>query len=121
VFNFEAGATRRAINLSAESEPDIHRTTQMFGTILENVVLDQDTRRPRFSDGSVNGEHAPLLSAALHPELRAERSRGHPEEHRLPCGGFVRRAASPRPTLARAAMYYFLSGYTAKLAVRSAG
>jgi phosphoenolpyruvate carboxykinase (ATP) len=53
VFNFEGGCYAKAINLSAESEPDIYRTTQMFGTILENVVLDQDTRRPRFADSSV--------------------------------------------------------------------
>src|SRR5918911_3044883 len=53
VFNFEGGCYAKVINLSQESEPDIYRTTQMFGTILENVVLDPATRRVRFEDQSI--------------------------------------------------------------------
>ena len=41
------------INLSPESEPDIYRTTQMFGTVLENVVLDPVTRAVRFGNQSI--------------------------------------------------------------------
>src|SRR5687768_17915 len=52
-FNFEGGCYAKVINLSAESEPDIYRTTQMFGTVLENVVLDPVTRRVRFEDQSI--------------------------------------------------------------------
>src|SRR2546423_733951 len=40
IFNFEGGCYAKAINLSAEGEPDIYRATEMFGTILENVVLE---------------------------------------------------------------------------------
>ena len=52
-FNFEGGCYAKVINLSAESEPDIHRTTQMFGTILENVVLDPNGRKVEFENQSI--------------------------------------------------------------------
>jgi phosphoenolpyruvate carboxykinase (ATP) len=116
VFNFEGGCYAKAINLSAESEPDIHRTTQMFGTILENVVLDQDTRRPRFHDSSVTENTR--LSYPLHyiPNFAPSGRGSHPKN-------IVFLAADSfgvLPPLARLsreqAMYYFLSGYTAKLA-----
>ena len=45
VFNFEGGCYAKVIKLSAEAEPQIYATTQRFGTILENVVLDPDSRR----------------------------------------------------------------------------
>src|SRR4030095_2463278 len=44
VFNFEGGCYAKVIKLSAEAEPDIYRTTEMFGTLLENVVFDENTR-----------------------------------------------------------------------------
>jgi phosphoenolpyruvate carboxykinase (ATP) len=116
VFNFEGGCYAKAINLSAESEPDIHRTTQMFGTILENVVLDERTRRPRFTDSSVTENTR--LSYPLHyiPTFVPSGRGGHPTN-------IVFLAADSfgvLPPIARLsrdqAMYYFLSGYTAKLA-----
>jgi phosphoenolpyruvate carboxykinase (ATP) len=116
VFNFEGGCYAKAINLSAESEPDIHRTTQMFGTILENVVLEPDTRRPRFGDSSITENTR--LSYPLHyiPNFAPSGRGGHPTD-------IVFLAADSfgvLPPIARLsreqAMYYFLSGYTAKLA-----
>src|SRR5687767_15333993 len=53
VFNFEGGCYAKVINLSAEGEPDIYRTTQMFGTILENVVLDPASKKVKFEDQSI--------------------------------------------------------------------
>jgi phosphoenolpyruvate carboxykinase (ATP) len=116
VFNFEGGCYAKAINLSAESEPDIHRTTQMFGTILENVVLDEHSRRPRFADVSITENTR--LSYPLHyiPNYVPSGRGGHPKN-------IVFLAADSfgvLPPVARLtreqAMYYFLSGYTAKLA-----
>ncbi|TNE32456.1 MAG: phosphoenolpyruvate carboxykinase (ATP), partial [Alphaproteobacteria bacterium] len=52
VFNFEGGCYAKMINLSAEGEPEIYATTKMFGTILENVALDDDTREIDFTDAS---------------------------------------------------------------------
>ena len=42
LFNFEGGCYAKAINLSAEAEPEIFATTQNRGTILENVVMTND-------------------------------------------------------------------------------
>src|SRR5437762_8493790 len=44
VFNFEGGCYAKTIRLSAEAEPQIYDTTRRFGTVLENVVVDPDTR-----------------------------------------------------------------------------
>ena len=52
-FNFEGGCYAKAINLSAEGEPDIYQTTQMFGTILENVVLNEASRTVDFANQSI--------------------------------------------------------------------
>ena len=116
VFNFEGGCYAKAINLSAESEPDIYRTTQMFGTILENVVLDEHTRRPRFDDSSVTENTR--LSYPLHyiPNFVPSGRGGHPMNIVfLAADSFG--VLPPVARLSREqAMYYFLSGYTAKLA-----
>jgi phosphoenolpyruvate carboxykinase (ATP) len=116
VFNFEGGCYAKVVNLSRETEPDIYATTQMFGTVLENVVLDPVTRRVRFDDQSITEN-----TRASYPL--------HYIRHHVPNG----RGGHPRniifltadaygvlPPVARLsreqAMYYFLSGYTAKVA-----
>ena len=71
IFNFEGGCYAKVINLSPEAEPDIYRTTQMFGTILENVVLDPLKRTREVRRSVDHREHARVVSAQLHPELRA--------------------------------------------------
>ena len=53
VFNFEGGCYAKSIALSRETEPEIYQATQMFGTILENVVIDEDTRVIDFDDDSI--------------------------------------------------------------------
>jgi phosphoenolpyruvate carboxykinase (ATP) len=116
IFNFEGGCYAKVINLSAESEPDIFRTTQMFGTILENVVLDPFTRRVRFNDQSITENTRasyPLPYIENHvPSGRA----GHPRNIVF----LTADAFGVLPPVAKLtrdqAMYYFLSGYTAKVA-----
>ena len=70
VFNFEGGCYAKTIRLSREAEPEIFATTERFGTVLENVVIDPITRVPDFDDALEDREHALRLSARLHPECQ---------------------------------------------------
>jgi phosphoenolpyruvate carboxykinase (ATP) len=115
VFNYEGGCYAKVINLSPEGEPDIYRTTRMFGTVLENVVLD-DKRRVRFEDQSITENTRasyPLHYIENHvPDGRG----GHPKNVVF----LTADAFGVLPPVAKLtpeqAMYYFLSGYTAKVA-----
>jgi phosphoenolpyruvate carboxykinase (ATP) len=116
VFNFEGGCYAKVINLSPEGEPDIYATTQMFGTILENVELDPQTRRVKFESQKITENTR--ASYPLHyirnfvPEGRG----GHPNHVVF----LTADAFGVLPPIAKLtpeqAMYYFLSGYTAKVA-----
>jgi len=116
IFNFEGGCYAKAINLSKESEPDIYQTTQMFGTILENVVLDPITKAVKFEDQSITENTRasyPLHYIRNHvPNGRG----GHPQNIIF----LTADAFGVLPPMSRLspeqAMYYFLSGYTAKVA-----
>jgi phosphoenolpyruvate carboxykinase (ATP) len=116
VFNFEGGCYAKAINLSAEGEPEIYRTTQMFGTILENTVLDPSSRRVDFADASITENTR--VSYPMHYIKRhvAGARAGHPRNIVfLTADAFG--VLPPIAALTREqAMYYFLSGYTAKVA-----
>jgi len=116
VFNFEGGCYAKVINLSPESEPDIYRTTQMFGTVLENVVLDPATKKVRFADQSIT-ENTRASYPLDYIRHHVEGGRGgHPKNVVF----LTADAFGVLPPIARLtphqAMYYFLSGYTAKVA-----
>ena len=116
IFNFEGGCYAKVINLSPEGEPDIYQTTRMFGTILENVVLDPLTRQIRFEDASITentrGSYPLHYISNPGPDGRG----GHPTNIIF----LTADAFGVLPPIARLtpqqAMYYFLSGYTAKVA-----
>ncbi len=116
VFNFEGGCYAKVINLSPENEPDIYRTTQMFGTILENVVLDPATKRVRFEDQSITENTRASYPLNYIPNNAASGRGGHPKNVVF----LTADAFGVLPPIARLtsdqAMYYFLSGYTAKVA-----
>jgi phosphoenolpyruvate carboxykinase (ATP) len=104
------------INLSPESEPDIYRTTQMFGTVLENVVLDPATKKVRFADQSIT-ENTRASYPLHYIRNYVEGGRGdHPKNVVF----LTADAFGVLPPIAKLdpqqAMYYFLSGYTAKVA-----
>jgi phosphoenolpyruvate carboxykinase (ATP) len=116
VFNFEGGCYAKVINLSPDSEPDIYRTTQMFGTILENVVLDPITRKVKFEDQSITENTRASYPLHYIPNSVALGKGGHPKNVVfLTADAFG--VLPPVAKLTREqAMYYFLSGYTAKVA-----
>lgn len=115
VFNCEGGCYAKVINLSPENEPDIYRTTQMFGTILENVVLD-DAKRVRFADQSITENTRASYPLSYIPNHVPSGRGGHPKNVVL----LTADAFGVLPPIAKLspeqAMYYFLSGYTAKVA-----
>ena len=116
VFNFEGGCYAKVINLSVDTEPDIYRTTQMFGTILENVVLDPATRQVKFEDQSITENTRASYPLNYIPNFVADGRGGHPRNVIF----LTADAFGVLPPIARLtpaqAMYYFLSGYTAKVA-----
>jgi len=116
VFNFEGGCYAKVIKLSEKAEPDIYRTTRMFGTILENVVYDPLTRVIDLDDSrKTENTRAsyPLTSISnIVPEGRS----GNPRNIIM----LTADAFGVLPPVSRLspeqAMYHFLSGYTAKVA-----
>ena len=116
IFNFEGGCYAKVINLSPETEPDIYQTTQMFGTVLENVVLDPATKKVKFADQSIT-ENTRASYPLHYIRNYVEGGRGgHPRNVVF----LTADAFGVLPPIAKLtpeqAMYYFLSGYTAKVA-----
>jgi phosphoenolpyruvate carboxykinase (ATP) len=115
-FNYEGGCYAKVINLSPEGEPDIYKTTQMFGTILENVVLDPLTRKVKFEDQSITENTRASYPLHYIPNYVKSGRGGHPKNIVF----LTADAFGVLPPVAKLtrdqAMYYFLSGYTAKVA-----
>ncbi len=115
VFNFEGGCYAKCINLNPENEPDIYNAIR-FGSQVENVVVDPETRTPDYDDGSLT-----------------ENTRvGYPIDYinnaQIPGKGGIPKvvifltadAFGVLPPISRldenAAMYHFVTGFTSKLA-----
>jgi phosphoenolpyruvate carboxykinase (ATP) len=116
VFNFEGGCYAKVIRLSEEAEPEIYECTRKFGTILENVAIDHETRRIDLNDGSLTEN-----TRAAYPISHIGRAlRSGVGDHPLNIIMLTYDAFGVLPPLAKLtpeqAMYQFLSGYTAKVA-----
>ena len=116
VFNFEGGCYAKTINLSRESEPEIYDLCHTFGSIIENVMMDPDTRLLDFFDKTLteNGRVSYNISAV--PNASKTGWAKHPKNIlMLTCDAF-----GVLPPISKLspdqAMYHFLSGYTAKVA-----
>ena len=116
VFNFEGGCYAKVIHLTPQSEPLVYKATMMFESILENVVVNPTTRRPEFDDGSKTENTRSSYPLAHLDNVVASGMGPHPENiFFLSADAF-----GVLPPIARLspeqAMYYFISGYTAKVA-----
>ncbi|MFM2134217.1 MAG: hypothetical protein RL156_1498 [Bacteroidota bacterium] len=121
VFNFEGGCYAKVINLSQEAEPIIYQTTKIFGTVLENVVYDSNTRVIDLNSQTITENTRASYSRDVIPNIVADNKAGHPQNVVfLTCDAF-----GVMPPIARLtpeqAMFHFLSGYTAKVAGTEAG
>ncbi|ETI60959.1 phosphoenolpyruvate carboxykinase [Sphingobium sp. C100] len=116
VFNFEGGCYAKMINLSAEAEPEIFATTKRFGTVLENVVMDEDSRELDFDDATLAENSRGAYPIDFIPNT-SEKNLGPVPKNII---FLTADAYGVLPPIAKLtpeqAMYHFLSGYTAKVA-----
>ncbi|MEX2648172.1 MAG: phosphoenolpyruvate carboxykinase [Alphaproteobacteria bacterium] len=116
VFNFEGGCYAKVIRLSAEAEPEIHATTRRFGTVLENVVMDEANRALDLDDASLTENTRGAYPLSYIPNASPTGTAGHPRNVVM----LTADAFGVLPPISRLspeqAMYHFLSGYTAKVA-----
>jgi phosphoenolpyruvate carboxykinase (ATP) len=115
VFNFEGGCYAKVIRLSAQAEPEIYRTTRTFGTVLENVAVDERGVLDLDDDSKTENTRAAYKLEQIANALPAKRA-GDPSAIVL----LTADAFGILPPIARLtreqALFYFLSGFTAKLA-----
>lgn len=115
IFNIEGGCYAKTINLSPEKEPEIYATTQMFGTILENVPLTDD-RHPDFDDTQYTQNTRCSYPIFYIPNASDTGLGGHPRNVIF----LTADAFGILPPISKLtpeqAMYHFISGYTAKVA-----
>jgi phosphoenolpyruvate carboxykinase (ATP) len=116
VFNFEGGCYAKVIKLSSEAEPQIYAATRRFGAILENVVTDPETRALDFDDESLTENTRGSYPLEFIDNAILSGQAGHPTNIVM----LTADAYGVLPPISRlnpdAAMYHFLSGYTAKVA-----
>jgi len=116
IFNFEGGCYAKVIRLSKEMEPLIWNATRHFGTILENVNINAFTRQVDYDDDSFTENTRAAYPVGFLPNNAPEGIGDHPKNVFF----LTADAFGVLPPIAKLnpeeAMYYFLSGYTSKLA-----
>ena len=116
VFNIEGGCYAKVIKLSREAEPEIFSTTERFGTVLENVVMDDSSRELDLNDAKYAENTRAAYPIDFIPNASDTGRAGHPKNVIF----LTADAFGVLPPIARLtpsqAMYHFLSGFTAKVA-----
>ncbi len=116
IFNIEGGCYAKAIRLDPKLEPLIWQATHRFGAVLENVAIELDTRKLDFDSEAITENTRVAYPLHFIPGYVESGQGGHPSNiFFLSADAF-----GVLPPIARLtpeqAMFYFLSGYTAKLA-----
>jgi phosphoenolpyruvate carboxykinase (ATP) len=116
IFNFEGGCYAKVINLSPEAEPEIYQTTRRFGTILENVGINTDTRHLDLADATLTENTRAAYPITHIPNASRTGIGDHPQNIIF----LTADAFGVLPPISRLTpeqtMYHFISGYTAKVA-----
>jgi phosphoenolpyruvate carboxykinase (ATP) len=115
VFNFEGGCYAKTIRLSPQSEPEIWAATNRFGSVLENVTFDLDTRETKYEDDSLTENTRAAYPLEAIPGVDRSGRGTHPRNI-LFLSYDVFGVLPPVAKLDEAqARYFFLSGYTSKV------
>ena len=116
IFNFEGGCYAKTIRISRDAEPEIYAATNHFGTILENVPFDPDTRVPDYDDDQLTENTRSAYPIDLIPAADLTGQAGHPGNVLF----LSYDAFGVLPPVSRLdedqIRFFFLSGYTAKVA-----
>ena len=116
IFNFEGGCYAKTINLSADTEPEILKTTSMFATVIENMVYDKKTKELDFKDDSLTANMRAAYPMHYISNSSASGIASQPNHVVfLTCDAFGVMPPIAKLTPAQA-MYHFLSGFTSKAA-----
>src|ERR1700756_5905292 len=120
IFNFEGGCYAKCVDLSEEKEPQIYHAIR-FGSVLENVVIDETTGEPDYSDIRYTENTRAAYPIEFIANAMIPGVGGHPKNVLF----LAADAFGVLPPISKLspeqAMYHFLSGYTAKLAGTEAG
>ncbi|WP_342472133.1 phosphoenolpyruvate carboxykinase (ATP) [Metasolibacillus sp. FSL H7-0170] len=115
VFNIEGGCYAKTINLSKEKEPEIYNAIR-FGSVLENVIVDENTRICNYDDGSLTENTRVAYPIEYIENIAKPSVAGHPQTIVF----LTADAFGVLPPISKLtkeqAMYHFLSGFTSKLA-----
>ncbi len=121
VFNIEGGCYAKVINLSPKAEPEIYATTRMFGTVIENAVMDDATRVIDLDDSSLTENTRAAYPLESVPNAVPDKMAGHPSVVVM----LTADAFGVLPPIAKLtpeqAMEMFLAGYTARVAGTEVG
>jgi phosphoenolpyruvate carboxykinase (ATP) len=120
VFNIEGGCYAKAIGLTEESEPEIYNAIR-YGTVLENMVYDEDTRKVDYDDTSITENTRASYPLEYIDNAKIPAIADHPDNVIF----LTYDAFGVMPPVSKLspeqAMYHFISGYTAKVAGTEVG
>ena len=115
IFNFEGGCYAKCINLNEDAEPQIWNAIKS-GAVLENVVVNKDTLKPDFDDGSLTENTRAAYPLDYIPGAVIPSVGGHPKVIIFLTADALGVLPPVSKLTKESAMFHFMSGYTSKLA-----